>query len=85
MRPSGVDKAGILFYTHQNPNGDGDFLAVTIKSGGRIQFRLAKKYSEKIMIKLFKKSTLGNTVANMLKIGFLTNWLAQNFIRSHRH
>ena len=41
VRPSGVDKAGILFYTHQNPNGDGDFLAVTIKSGGRIQFRLA--------------------------------------------
>ena len=47
VRPSGVDKAGILFYTHQNPNGDGDFLAVTIKSGGRIQFRLAYYHPQK--------------------------------------
>ena len=59
VRPSGVDKAGILFYTHQNPNGDGDFLAVTIKSGGRIQFRLAAPVSpaEEIKVKPLRNST----------------------------
>ena len=58
VRPSGVDKAGILFYTHQNPNGDGDFLAITIKSGGRIQFRLAPlSPAEEIKVKPLRNTT----------------------------
>ena len=39
VRPASVDHGGILFYAHQNPNGDGDFLAVTVTEGGKVQFR----------------------------------------------
>ena len=39
VRPASVDHGGILFYAHQNPNGDGDFLAVTVRDGGKVQFR----------------------------------------------
>ena len=38
VRPEAGSRDGIIFYAHQNPNGDGDFLSVTLRRG-YVEFR----------------------------------------------